>query len=350
MQEERLKRLPTRIKFLKMDINFDLDKERECFSCLYDLHLSAVGCTCSPNKYSCLKHSNSFCSCGVDKRFVLLRYTINELNKLVEALEGVSDAIGVWTKRNSVMVSMDAKDVCMDRGMCRTKIYNVESSSRCAGTKKLKFNERSSPCSHVSSDLVQSEFQVQSASHGTVDSFNDNAGKNSVMVSGVKVKEKCSLDLNSDVFRGQNENDFLHIPDSQTKGIGCVKKVGYSDSTKEQDIVVLDVEGNLPCLSDLLQKGYPSCSRDVHSSSKFEVGKLLGVDRPMHTRVPPSNEFKIEAVDTFNTSLPLTNQSSLIQKFAKSVEAISLGSVVYGKLWCSKHTIYPKGMRQNLLR
>lgn len=347
MEEARLECLPADVKFLKMDINFDLNKERECFACFYDLHLSAAGCECSIDKYSCLGHSKLFCSCGIDKRFVLLRYTINELNKLVEALEGESDAIEEWANMNSSIVSVDAGDVCIDkpdvdRDMCKVKVYEVESLSRCAGTKKSKLNERSSTCSHVSSELVQSDSQVESAPRGTADSHNDNINdENSVMDNEVKVEQKCSVDLNFDVMSGQYESH-------KDKGIGCVEKVWYSDATKEQDNMVLDGVGNLSDFFALVKKDYPSCSRDARDSGNFEGSKLFGVDLPMHLsmRVLPSSEFKMEAMDTFNTSMPLTNQSFLFQKFATSIEPISLGSVVFRKLWCSKHTIYPKGMLQ----
>ncbi|XP_028782040.1 lysine-specific demethylase JMJ18 [Neltuma alba] len=191
IEEERIQRLQTPIKLVKMDINFDLDKERECFACFYDLHLSASGCQCSVDKYSCLRHSNSFCSCGYDERFVLFRYPIEELKELVRALEGGLEAIKSWLM-------------------------------------KLRF--------------------------------------------------------------------------------GC------SESQKEQDDVVLDSEENV---SD---------------------------------RVLPNSECKTEAVDmdSFNKSTSLTSESFLIQKFAASVEPVSLGSIVLGKLWCSKHKIYPKGFKSRV--
>ncbi|XP_058094569.1 putative lysine-specific demethylase JMJ16 [Magnolia sinica] len=82
----------------KMDVNFDATTERECAICLYDLHLSAVGCRCSPDRYACLSHAKQMCSCPWGFRFFLFRYEIDELNILVEALGGKLSAIYRWAQ------------------------------------------------------------------------------------------------------------------------------------------------------------------------------------------------------------------------------------------------------------
>ncbi|KAJ7973550.1 lysine-specific demethylase JMJ18 [Quillaja saponaria] len=83
---------------LKMESNFDATCERECSLCLFDLHLSAAGCRCSPDQYACLNHAKQFCSCSWDAKFFLFRYDISELNILVEALEGKLSAVYRWAK------------------------------------------------------------------------------------------------------------------------------------------------------------------------------------------------------------------------------------------------------------
>ncbi|OEL13556.1 Lysine-specific demethylase JMJ703 [Dichanthelium oligosanthes] len=79
----------------KMDAEFD-STDRECALCYYDLHLSASGCPCSPEKYACLLHAKQLCSCDWDKRFFLFRYDVNELNILADALGGKLSAIHRW--------------------------------------------------------------------------------------------------------------------------------------------------------------------------------------------------------------------------------------------------------------
>ncbi|CAN6208876.1 unnamed protein product [Urochloa humidicola] len=79
----------------KMDAEFD-STDRECALCYYDLHLSASGCPCSPEKYACLVHAKQLCSCDSDRRFFLFRYDVNELNILADALGGKLSAIHRW--------------------------------------------------------------------------------------------------------------------------------------------------------------------------------------------------------------------------------------------------------------
>lgn len=81
-----------------MEKNFDLAVKRECKICLCDLHLSAASCPCSPNTYACLRHAKHLCSCAWSEKIFLYRYTISELNILVEALEGKLSAVHKWAR------------------------------------------------------------------------------------------------------------------------------------------------------------------------------------------------------------------------------------------------------------
>lgn len=72
--------------------------KKECCVCFYDLYLSFAACSCSPNRYSCLRHVKQLCSCGWNSKQFHLRYEITELNLLVEALEGNWKAIYTWAK------------------------------------------------------------------------------------------------------------------------------------------------------------------------------------------------------------------------------------------------------------
>ncbi|KAF5746960.1 Transcription factor jumonji family protein / zinc finger family protein isoform 1 [Tripterygium wilfordii] len=86
------------MKAVKMESDFDATSERECSVCQFDLHLSAVGCHCSPDRYVCLNHANQFCSCASGTKMFLFRYDICELNILVEALEGKLSAVYRWAR------------------------------------------------------------------------------------------------------------------------------------------------------------------------------------------------------------------------------------------------------------
>ncbi|KAG6724331.1 hypothetical protein I3842_03G255000 [Carya illinoinensis] len=82
----------------RMRKNFDATGKKECTVCLYDLHMSAASCQCNPNKFSCLNHAKQLCSCPWGDKFFLFRYEMNELDILLEALEGKLSAVYRWAK------------------------------------------------------------------------------------------------------------------------------------------------------------------------------------------------------------------------------------------------------------
>ncbi|KAG5000056.1 hypothetical protein JHK87_021128 [Glycine soja] len=356
MEKERLDCIPTHLKMLKMDSKFDLFEERECFACFYDLHLSAVGCKCSPDCYSCLKHSNLFCSCEMNNRFILFRYTMDELSTLVEALEGESHAIEVWANRNTVMVSADAEDACIykqdvESAICQTQSYKEgKNSTYCAGTNdKSNSTIPSSSYSQISAELVHSEFhhETLSAPSDTKDCHKDSLNeKDLAMDNKIMVGTGGSVDLNIDVMSGEPENYFLHAADyHHNKGVPYVEKVCFAETRKEQD----NMEPGADCIASL-EKEFSSCSRDVQNSCTLDGYKLFGVDLQMHSDSGEqlNSVSKMGVVETSNTSISLTNQSSLMNNFGISVEPVNLGSVMCGKLWCSKHAIYPKGFKSRV--
>ncbi|KAM3338737.1 lysine-specific demethylase JMJ18 [Capsicum galapagoense] len=86
---------------LTMESTFDATSERECYVCFFDLHLSAAGChRCSPDKYACLNHAKQLCTCSWGSKFFLFRYRIEELNVLVDAVEGKLSAIYRWARQD----------------------------------------------------------------------------------------------------------------------------------------------------------------------------------------------------------------------------------------------------------
>ncbi|CAJ1938260.1 unnamed protein product [Sphenostylis stenocarpa] len=320
MEKERLYGLPTHLKMLQMDTDFDLLEERECFSCFYDLHLSAVGCKCSPDSYSCLKHSHLFCSCEMGERFVLFRYTMNELSTLVEALEGEAHAIEVWANGG-------------------------KRSTYWAGT-----NDKSnSNIPSISVELGHSQFhhETYSAPYGAKNCGKDNVNEKSLVFYNEDKMKGGSLDLNIDVMCVEPENYFLHAAEfhHNNKGDPYVGKVCNSEARKEHDYM----KPGATCIA-ALEKEFSSCSRDVHNSCIFDGYKLFGVDLQMHSDSGEqlNSVFKMGDIETCNTRISLKNQNFLTQKIGVFVEPVNLGSVMHGKLWCSKHAIYPKGFKSRV--
>ncbi|EOA28665.1 hypothetical protein CARUB_v10024888mg, partial [Capsella rubella] len=100
IEEGRIQALGNGFHLLKMDKDFDASVEVECISCRSDLHLTASCCTkCYPGEYACTKHLNDRCSCEGYDRFVLLRYTMDELSSLLRALEGESADLITWASK-----------------------------------------------------------------------------------------------------------------------------------------------------------------------------------------------------------------------------------------------------------
>ncbi|KAG6395847.1 hypothetical protein SASPL_141976 [Salvia splendens] len=100
LEEKRIERLQGAARIQKMERDFDVNTERECISCFYDLHLSAACCNCSPDRYTCLKHANLVTCCDPENRQVLLRHTIDELKSLVGALEGSMFPQRAWVSND----------------------------------------------------------------------------------------------------------------------------------------------------------------------------------------------------------------------------------------------------------
>ncbi|XP_057721670.1 putative lysine-specific demethylase JMJ16 isoform X1 [Arachis stenosperma] len=100
VKSESIKReyLCSSLKSQRMDESFDTCVKRECGICLCDLHLSAVHCLCSEDKFACLDHAKQLCPCSWSNKILLYRYEISELNVLCQALEGKLSAVYKWAK------------------------------------------------------------------------------------------------------------------------------------------------------------------------------------------------------------------------------------------------------------
>ncbi|XP_039054017.1 lysine-specific demethylase JMJ18-like [Hibiscus syriacus] len=248
MEEERLNCLPPHLPLRKMEKEFDLECERECFSCFYDLHLSACSCNCSPERFTCLKHVKYFCSCQTEERFVLLRYTIDELKMLVKALEEGVDAVKVWA--------------CTDIEGCDAHVSNLVHDSEVVKVES----------SRVSGDFsffrgMEKKLDISDCSPSSVSRDSPNKYQHSI----------SSVTLDSDGFDGKN---------------------------------LLSVEHQFP------YPGKPNTLLKTATANSSDV----------------------------NTSIAARGDPLL----NSSVEPLNFGSVVFGKQWCSKQAIFPKGFRSRV--
>jgi histone demethylase JARID1 len=264
---------------------------------------------------------------------------MSELNKLHEALEGDSLALQLWENENFGMVSADANEICIDKQeMERNK--GLEDTD-CEGTKD---SSNINAPSNVTSELMQSESHLVtlSAPNGSTDSDSDNK----MVVDKDKVDQAGSLDLNLDVISAENEKCLPHIADNHNnKGDSVEEKLCCSETKKEHDNMELDGVGDLLHSSSVVKTEVSSCLRDVNNSCTSDGGKYeADLQMDSDSRKKPKIAFEKEVINPTSASISLTQESILMQIFGTSVKPISLGSVVHGKLWCSKHAIFPKGM------
>lgn len=375
MEKERIDGLPNCLKLQKMARDFDLKKERECLFCFYDLHLSAAGCKCSPDQFSCLKHADHLCTCEIGNRFVLLRYTMDELNMLVEALEGGVNAIKVWASDDLGVVCANDKvfhvaEVDAKGDTCGTKSCDQRESSWWPETEeKLSMNVPCTSRSHVSSEVIYSGSQHGSfnlsTSHISTDSHNAiPSNGNLAMSKGDKSGTNCCFDLNLNDVCDEDESRLLAASNcSDSKAISNVEEVcmssciqediHQSDTARGPDLMQHDNMSNcnLPVSHVLLNQSHPSCSRDVEHPSLIDGNKLFGLDLvSLHPNSEVSSESSLNSrmVDTSVVKISMEGSSYPKQKLNPGVEPIKFGTVMSGKLWCNKQAIFPKGFRSRV--
>ncbi len=80
----------------------DYDDRRMCFSCKHICFYSCVACECSRSKVSCLRHYHYMCRCPIEKKYMMVWSTEDEMKKVrdevkeflekLESKNGDSDA------------------------------------------------------------------------------------------------------------------------------------------------------------------------------------------------------------------------------------------------------------------
>ncbi|KAI5054909.1 hypothetical protein GOP47_0030054 [Adiantum capillus-veneris] len=99
---------------LRMDKNFDVTDAKECSVCHYDLHLSAIGCECAQDRYTCLEHVCELCGCDKSKKHALYRYELSELDAIMAALQGHHDSMSGVEKLLELLTGSEISKVECD--------------------------------------------------------------------------------------------------------------------------------------------------------------------------------------------------------------------------------------------
>ncbi|KAF8408758.1 hypothetical protein HHK36_004826 [Tetracentron sinense] len=389
MEQERRGRLPILLQSRKMERDFDLTHERECFSCFYDLHLSAASCKCSPDRFACLKHADLLCSCEQGEKFALFRYNMDELNTLVKALEGKLNSISRWAYEDLGLVDINGTDAFVANMGQESEISRCleqkESPSLPQGKEEIP--EINGPCRsdyNISSEVVKSNWPQ--GPYSLCAPHIKTEGHIGILTEGPlilrdegEVVQARLIDLNleeSDEHRsgvqqvsdGCDQKATVNV-DGAYISLLKQKKVRCSDVLKEPDIMGLGSGDLIPnisssdCNSSISlnltvelasphvtpDKDRPSCSKDVGHPCTSHGIKLFGVDLwDPYSYAPSISMVKTENIDISSLKTSLTGQSCLTQTLDLGVEPLNFGEVVLGKLWCSKQAIFPKGFRSRV--
>lgn len=65
----------------------------QCIHCRHAVHISAVWCKCQPGVLACLRHAAHLCACGPSKQTLLMRYHMDEFDRLIRRLEHQLDSL-----------------------------------------------------------------------------------------------------------------------------------------------------------------------------------------------------------------------------------------------------------------
>ncbi|XP_063944173.1 lysine-specific demethylase JMJ18 [Daucus carota subsp. sativus] len=314
-EKKRIEHLPLHLKPQKMEKDFDLTCERECFSCFYDLHMSVACCKCSPDQFACLRHATILCSCEKNDVFVVVRYTMDELSTLIKALEDEAGALKAWP-------SVDEGLVCIN---CEDSISGISSAKQ--NDDPAKFPKRDETLQEDTADGCMSQVVTNKLKEDVVGKSNDTMTINQSYTVISAVVERM-LNHKSDVCYDNmmaNEGDACN---------NVIREAFHkADSRQKLDSLQL---GGCPgsSVSYVLPKNVcPSPSMDVADRGASNNDLTFGC--------MSSNE----VVDQLGIKDTHSVRNGSLQKFSFDVHPINIGNAVSGRLWCNKQVIYPKGFK-----
>ncbi|KAG8085078.1 hypothetical protein GUJ93_ZPchr0010g9854 [Zizania palustris] len=286
------------LQFKKMDRDYD-PTDQECFSCFYDLHLSAVSCQCSPNRFACLNHANLLCS----------------------SLEGVPAAIYQWGHNDLGLVcpsdSMQYKMGLSESTEISGSAINANNGCSLGVSHDHYHDGSSKPAGYQQEKGIQIKCAVLNV--GGSSNSHPNAECLSSPISTALEKQdknKMTVDLES-----------LGTTSSPTR-------LKYACSSS----LSLNYSSELP--SSRIQTG----NSTVASSSTATTKKLFGVDVECNLEKPSDD--RISQLAMPSSSQPDEVSRPTIVEYP--VEPLDYGTLMVDKKWCNQQAIFPKGFRSRV--
>ncbi|XP_014756923.1 lysine-specific demethylase JMJ18 isoform X2 [Brachypodium distachyon] len=306
------------LQYKKMDQDYD-STDRECFSCFYDLHLSAVSCKCSPDRFACLNHANLLCSCEIGRIFLLYRYSMEELNALVAALEGDSAALYQW-------IQFDQDFVSQSGSMQQNNMDFSKSKELCESATDLNIGCGFDDCHDLDKTGQQKEKKVQNKC-ADVNMENKSSPRiKNVLVRSSDTSNAACFSISSCTASEKHDKDKIAIDSESivTRINPPVSNSQFSQSSK--------------CLSEL------SCPKGNSTPSSKTTKKLFGVD--IGCNMTKTSDAQVSQLVKPSTSQP--DEVSRPTILWSTVEPLEYGTVMVGKNWCNHQAIFPKGFRSRV--
>ncbi|KAJ8245503.1 hypothetical protein GJAV_G00271420 [Gymnothorax javanicus] len=86
------------------------DDERQCQKCKTTCFLSALTCSCSPERLVCLHHAADLCDCPLDNKCLRYRYALEEFPSMLHGVKSRAQSYDTWAKRVTEALAADHKN------------------------------------------------------------------------------------------------------------------------------------------------------------------------------------------------------------------------------------------------
>uniref|UniRef100_A0A3Q2CBG3 [histone H3]-trimethyl-L-lysine(4) demethylase n=1 Tax=Cyprinodon variegatus TaxID=28743 RepID=A0A3Q2CBG3_CYPVA len=86
------------------------DDERQCFKCKTTCFLSALTCSCSPDRLVCLHHAKDLCDCPLGSKCLRYRYDLEEFPSMLYGVKTRAQSYETWGKRVAEALAADQKN------------------------------------------------------------------------------------------------------------------------------------------------------------------------------------------------------------------------------------------------
>jgi C5HC2 zinc finger len=368
IERERRENLCNASQPKKMETDFD-STDRECVVCHYDLHLSATGCTCNPDRFACLLHAKDLCSCDWSTRYFLFRYDLAELNILADAVSGKLSAVHRWglshlhlslssfiskgNKKNTV--KEEVKKESGNDSKANIPKVEVKSSINNNGTKKEP----------VQDEKVVTKVENKSTSLLVVTKVENKP--TSLLV----LKDSCSRvnNLPGDITQFQPKKE-----ECRSSGSNLTNSISQSVSSRIEKETVSYKQIERETMQDvatstvILQNHMPSNGdATLHHACKDtmpvkEDSSSWIFDHKLAIATSESTSECTTSESAPNTESVVVTQSckpdqrwmhknkggprvaNIVRKIKYFVEPLEYGFILSGNKWCTGQVIYPKGI------